>query len=247
MEQFYEKDKIEAGIDEAGRGCLFGPVSVACVIWSQEEHDPNIIIRDSKKMTPKQKGIAYEYISETTPLDIRAGDNVILGASKKDRDYERWKGAAEYRKKKQGVNVLAGEEYAVEPSVRSDNKNFSAGDARQLISNLVTNPEDVDSLRQLTEYIPQDKIDELYRILGQPSPVAPEEVEVDLEETSTSNIAGGIGAQGGPWSTEAAAIKKANKEEKERSKLVTRSLGIAENKQTVDDVIRLLMERGIMT
>ena len=28
MEQFYEKDKIEVGIDEAGRGCLFGPVSV---------------------------------------------------------------------------------------------------------------------------------------------------------------------------------------------------------------------------
>ncbi len=62
MEQFYQKDKIEVGIDEAGRGCLFGPVSVASVIWSQTEPDPNIIIRDSKKMTERQKNVAYEYI-----------------------------------------------------------------------------------------------------------------------------------------------------------------------------------------
>ena len=62
MEQFYEKDKIEVGIDEAGRGCLFGPVSVASVIWSQTEPDNSIIIRDSKKMTDRQKNIAYDYI-----------------------------------------------------------------------------------------------------------------------------------------------------------------------------------------
>ena len=62
MEQYYEKDKIEVGIDEAGRGCLFGPVSIAAVIWSQEEPDPSIIIRDSKKMTERQKNIAYDYI-----------------------------------------------------------------------------------------------------------------------------------------------------------------------------------------
>jgi len=208
-----------------------------------------IQVADSEMRSPVS--IAYEYISETTPLDIGAGDNVILGASKKNRDYERWRGASEYRNKKQGLNVLAGEEYAVPASERSDGKNFSATDLRQLISNLVVNPEDVESFRQLAEYIPQDKIDELYRILGQPSPVSPEvpeEVEVGLEEISTaSNVGGAVGARGGPWSTEAAAIKKDNEEEKEKSKLVTRSLGIAENKQTVDDVIKLLMERGIMT
>ena len=33
MEQYYEVDKVEAGLDEAGRGCLFGPVSVASVVW----------------------------------------------------------------------------------------------------------------------------------------------------------------------------------------------------------------------
>ena len=181
-----------------------------------------IQVADSEMRSPVS--IAYEYISETTPIDIRAGDNVILGASKKDRDYERWNGAAEYRKKKQGVNVLAGEEFAVAPSERSDGKNFSASDSRQLISSLVTNPEDVDSLRQLTEYIPQDKIDELYRILGQPSPVSNE-----LEEMSSGG--------GGTPSTGPAG----NGLKRRRRKLAT------ENKQTVDDVIRLLMERGIMS
>ena len=31
MEQYYEKDKIELGIDEAGRGWLFGPVCIPSV------------------------------------------------------------------------------------------------------------------------------------------------------------------------------------------------------------------------
>jgi len=62
MEQFYKENKVEVGIDEAGRGCLFGPVSVASVIWPQIEPDPTIIIRDSKKMTERQKKIAYDYI-----------------------------------------------------------------------------------------------------------------------------------------------------------------------------------------
>jgi len=50
LKQFYEKDKIEVGLDEAGRGCLFGPVFVAAVIWLDK--DPNetkeYILKDSK-------------------------------------------------------------------------------------------------------------------------------------------------------------------------------------------------------
>ena len=57
MEQYYEVDKIEAGLDEAGRGCLFGPVSIASVIWLNDEPNPNIVIKDSKKMNLKQKYI----------------------------------------------------------------------------------------------------------------------------------------------------------------------------------------------
>lgn len=62
MEQYYEVGNSEAGIDEAGRGCLFGPVSVASVVWLNDDPDPNIVIKDSKKMNSKQKDIAYDHI-----------------------------------------------------------------------------------------------------------------------------------------------------------------------------------------
>ena len=127
--------------------------------------------------------------------------------------------------------MLAGEEYSVVPSERSDGKNFSATDLRQLISNLVVNPQDLESLRQLTEYIPEDKINKLYGVLGLPSPVNREE----LEEESGAGAAGGFG-----WPLGAPPPRRGKNKTKKR-KLET------ENKQTVDDVIRLLMERGIMS
>jgi len=206
-------------------------------VFSDVTSLPGVEIEIASSDMRSPVSIAYEYISETTPLDIRAGDNVILGASRKDRDYERWRGASEYRKKKQGLNVLAGEEYAVSASERSDGRSFSATDLRQLISNLAVDPEDMESLRQITEYIPQDKIDELYRILGQPSPVSPEppeEAEIEIippEESELEELSAvGAGAIEGPGG-------------RRKKKSIIRR----ENKQTVDDVIRLLMERGIMT
>ena len=33
LEQFKNENDLEVGLDEAGRGCLFGPVCVAGVIW----------------------------------------------------------------------------------------------------------------------------------------------------------------------------------------------------------------------
>ena len=37
LKQYHKKDDIEVGLDEAGRGCLFGPVCVAGVIWLNED------------------------------------------------------------------------------------------------------------------------------------------------------------------------------------------------------------------
>ena len=54
MEQYHTKDKLEIGIDEAGRGCFFGPVCVAAVIWPNEEPDLTMEIKDSKKLTEKK-------------------------------------------------------------------------------------------------------------------------------------------------------------------------------------------------
>jgi len=62
LEQFYEKNKIELGLDEAGRGCLFGPVCVAGVIWVNEDPNPDLEIKDSKKMSEKKRKILREYI-----------------------------------------------------------------------------------------------------------------------------------------------------------------------------------------
>lgn len=62
----FSNDKIEAGVDEAGRGCLAGPVCVAAVILPKDVEVPEgIVIRDSKKMTEKQRTRAAEWIRET--------------------------------------------------------------------------------------------------------------------------------------------------------------------------------------
>ncbi|MDA7808171.1 ribonuclease HII [Flavobacteriaceae bacterium] len=46
---------IEAGTDEAGRGCLAGPVTAAAVILPQDLNLP--FLNDSKKLTEKQRNI----------------------------------------------------------------------------------------------------------------------------------------------------------------------------------------------
>jgi ribonuclease HII len=49
-----------AGIDEAGRGPLAGPVSVAAVILPPDFEHP--VLNDSKKLTEKQRDLLYEEI-----------------------------------------------------------------------------------------------------------------------------------------------------------------------------------------
>lgn len=50
---YYEKDKVEAGCDEAGRGCLAGPVFAAAVILPQDfRHD---LLNDSKQLSEKKR------------------------------------------------------------------------------------------------------------------------------------------------------------------------------------------------
>ena len=40
MLQLKLTNKTEVGCDEAGRGCLFGPVVVASVIWPDKDPEP---------------------------------------------------------------------------------------------------------------------------------------------------------------------------------------------------------------
>lgn len=50
---YYDEVLIEAGCDEAGRGCLAGPVFAAAVILPKDFSDP--LLDDSKKLTEKQR------------------------------------------------------------------------------------------------------------------------------------------------------------------------------------------------
>ncbi len=50
---FHKKDTIEAGCDEAGRGCLAGPVYAAAVILPPDFK--NDLLNDSKKLTERQR------------------------------------------------------------------------------------------------------------------------------------------------------------------------------------------------
>ena len=53
LELFYHKGVIEAGCDEAGRGCLAGPVYAAAVILPPDFH--NDLLNDSKQLTEAKR------------------------------------------------------------------------------------------------------------------------------------------------------------------------------------------------
>ncbi len=53
LKSHLHKNKIEAGCDEAGRGCLAGPVFAATVIFPQNYK--NVFLNDSKKLSEKKR------------------------------------------------------------------------------------------------------------------------------------------------------------------------------------------------
>ena len=81
MKSFYNQNVIEAGLDEVARGCLFGRVYAATVIWRNEKdlntllnklNIKKMIIQDSKKLNHKKRKILRDYI-ETAALDYSVG------------------------------------------------------------------------------------------------------------------------------------------------------------------------------
>lgn len=56
----YKTGVIEAGCDEAGRGCLCGPVMAAAVILPEDFYHP--LLNDSKKISEKNREILREII-----------------------------------------------------------------------------------------------------------------------------------------------------------------------------------------
>ncbi len=57
---YFQPEGIEAGLDEAGRGCLAGPVVAAAVILPKDFHDK--LLTDSKQLNDKQRQQLIEVV-----------------------------------------------------------------------------------------------------------------------------------------------------------------------------------------
>jgi len=86
MKTFAVKGQLEAGLDEAGRGCLAGPVTAAAVILPDTFSHP--LLNDSKQLTEKQRELLRPIIEEeaiafaVTHVDEKTIDEInILNAS----------------------------------------------------------------------------------------------------------------------------------------------------------------------
>ena len=62
LEPHFYKDLIEAGCDEAGRGCLAGSVFAAAVILPSNYNNPDL--NDSKQLSEKKRYLLREHIQK---------------------------------------------------------------------------------------------------------------------------------------------------------------------------------------
>ncbi len=77
--KFKNDNEIEAGIDEVGRGCLWGPLVTGAVIWppeaewTEEIREVSSRIRDSKKLSEKKRTELANEI-EACAIDFAIGE-----------------------------------------------------------------------------------------------------------------------------------------------------------------------------
>jgi cytidyltransferase-like protein len=145
---------------------------------------------------------------------ILPGSAVILGASSKDNDTERWTGAKKYVR--DDLTLIDPQQSAVTPLARDNGEAFSATSMRELLGDILANRE------ELKEFAGPN-VDKILRILGFEA----------LEETTSM--------QGGSISMSAGAAPCEKKKKRKKSKKQQENIDIT----LVDDVIRLIMERGI--
>ncbi len=62
LEAFYQMDVLEAGCDEAGRGCYAGPVFAAAVILPKDFHHP--LLNDSKQVKEADRNVLRTIIED---------------------------------------------------------------------------------------------------------------------------------------------------------------------------------------
>ncbi|MGE4414707.1 MAG: ribonuclease HII [Bacteroidales bacterium] len=65
LKSFHKESMLEAGCDEAGRGCLAGPVFAAAVILPNDFYHP--LLNDSKKINEKTRELLRPIIESLSP------------------------------------------------------------------------------------------------------------------------------------------------------------------------------------
>jgi ribonuclease HII len=74
LKSYLYNNLVEAGCDEAGRGCLAGPVVAAAVILPKNYRNP--VLNDSKKLTAKQRfSLKDEIIRSAVAWNVAFIDN----------------------------------------------------------------------------------------------------------------------------------------------------------------------------
>jgi len=77
LKSYYQAELIEAGCDEAGRGCLAGPVFAAAVILPRDY--THSLLTDSKQLTEKQRYKLREEIEkEAIAWAVESSDNRFI-------------------------------------------------------------------------------------------------------------------------------------------------------------------------
>jgi ribonuclease HII len=111
LASFYQKEVLEAGLDEAGRGCYAGPVFAAAVILPTTFYHP--LLNDSKKLSAAQRALLRPIIEKeaisfgVSQIDHQEIDRInILKASIKAMHL-----AVAQLKKKPGLLLVDGNQF----------------------------------------------------------------------------------------------------------------------------------------
>ena len=130
LAQYYRKDILEAGCDEAGRGCLAGPVVAAAVILPKNYE--NIILNDSKKLSAKVRSkLRPEIEQEAVAWAVAFVDNNeiddinILNAS-----FLAMHKAVDQLSQKPALLLIDGNRFTPYPNI--EHECFIKGDARYM-------------------------------------------------------------------------------------------------------------------
>ena len=67
---------IIIGVDEAGRGCVFGPMAVAATARLTRWHNDRV--KDSKKVSPKRRNLLYTVIQDNTLWSVAMIDALTI-------------------------------------------------------------------------------------------------------------------------------------------------------------------------